>query len=713
MECTRCGSGNREGVRFCESCGAELGIACAACGAALRSGTRFCGACGHQVAGATDAQSLLPDAALKAEKPDKYTPAHLAERILGARGAVEGERKLVTIMFADIKGSLEMIEGADPEHTQAILDSAIATMMDAVHRYEGTVNKVLGDGIMALFGAPIAHEDHAVRAAYAALTLQREMQSVAADARHKHAVEVQARVGLHSGEVVVRAIGNDLSMDYDAIGPTVHIAGRMEQLATPGSTRITAETLRLAEGFIEVNSLGEVPVKGLEAPIELYELTGTGAARTRIQASAMRGLTRFVGRHAEIDTIHGGLKQAGEGHGQIVAVLGEPGVGKSRLFYEFIRSRRVEGWLVLENTSVSYGKASPWHPIIDMLKGYFKIDEDDDQRRTSEMVAGKLVMLDEAMRPALTPILALFGITVVDVEWNGLDEAQRRSRTLGAIKSLFLREARVQPVILMFEDLHWIDHETQAVLDSLVESLPTSPILLLANYRPEYEHNWGGRTYYAQIRIDPLGHEGAEEFAAALIGDDPGLKDLKQLLIQRTEGNPLFLEESVRTLVETGALVGERGGYRLQEKVDSIDLPATVQAILAARIDRLAPQSKTLLQCAAIIGHHVPYPVLEMVAETPESELRRGLVELQVAEFLYEAQLFPDLMYTFKHALTHEVTYNSVLQDRRRALHSRVGDAIGAIYPDRFRKNFGVIMSHYERGEAWEKAARLQHTGRA
>ncbi len=703
MQCTSCGSDNREGVLFCENCGAKLERACAACGAALSPDARFCGACGHSV----EADAPTPAPALQSERPERYTPSHLAERILGGRGALEGERKLVTILFADLKGSLEMIEGADPEHTQVILDAAVGAMMDAVHRYEGTVNKVLGDGIMAIFGAPLAHEDHAVRACYAALTLQTEMAAVATETRRKHGVEVQTRVGLHSGEVVVRAIGNDLSMDYDAIGPTVHIAGRMEQLATPGIARITAETLRLAEGFVEVKSLGPVPVRGLEAPIEVYELVGAGAARTRLQAAAARGLTRFVGRDPEVKALQQGLRSADEGHGQIVTVTGEAGVGKSRLFYEFTRSHRVEGWLILENSSVSYGKANPWHPVVDLLRGYFAIEEDDDQRRIAERVAGKLVMLDEAMRSALSPLLSLLGVAVDDEEWNGLEAADRRQRILETVKGLLIRESQEQPLIIVCEDLHWIDSETQALLDDLVASLPGNRILLLANFRPEYEHDWGAQADLTELRIDPLGAAGAEELASDLVGDDPSLDELKQLLIARTEGNPLFLEESVRTLAETGALVGNRGDYRLKEKVASIDVPATVQAILAARVDRLAPAAKHLLQCAAIVGHHVAQPVLAVVAEAEAAELHRSAAELQAGEFVFEAQLYPELMYVFKHALTHQVTYNGVLGDRRRELHARAGDAIAELYPDRRRENAMAIMSHYQRAEAWEKLARF------
>ncbi len=713
MECASCRTQNRDGLRFCERCGAKLEGHCPACNAAVPPDASFCGTCGHKLAGdappgtSPGTPIAAPGPTTATASPKSYTPAHLAERILNSRAVLVGERKQVTVLFADICGSMEMIEGTDPEQAQQILDTAVQVMMDAVYRYEGTVNKVLGDGIMALFGAPIAHEDHAVRAAFAALTLQRELQPVAAEVRRKHGVEVRARVGIHSGEVVVRTIGNDLSMTYDAIGATVHLASRMEQLAAPGTVRLTADALRLAEGFVEVLPLGPVPIKGIEAPIEVYELTGTGPARTRLQAAAARGLTRFVGRKAEMEHLAGVLGRAGDGQGQIAAVVGEPGVGKSRLFYEFVRARQAADWLVLESASVSYGKADPWHPIVELLKSYFEIDGEEDPRHAAEKIAGKLVMLDEALKAMLPPLFTLLNVPVDDEEWHALDEAARRDRSLDAVKGLLLRESQARPVILIFEDLHWIDEATQALLDSLVESLPAHRVLLLVNYRPEYKHGWGGRTYYTQLRIDPLGREGAEDLTTALIGEGPGLADLRDLLVGRTEGNPLFLEESVRTLVETGALDGEPGAYRLKGKVAAIEMPATVQAILAARIDRLAPNVKSVLQCAAIIGHNVLLHVLSAVAETEDGELRQCLVDLQTAEFLYEARLFPDLMYTFKHALTHEVAYRGVLQDRRKLLHRNVGIALEELYPDRFRQIMGILHAHYERAEAWDRAAKL------
>ena len=557
---------------------------------------------------------------------------------------------------------------------------------------------------MALFGAPIAHEDHAVRACYAALRMQETVTRYGDEMQRSHGVPVQIRVGLNAGAVVVRAIDSSLHMDYTAVGQTTHLAARMEQMAKPGSVLTTGETLRLAEGFVQVNALGPVAVKGLADPVEVFELVGASSTRTRLQALAARGLTRFVGRQAELEALRQALERAGTSHGQVVAVIGEPGVGKTRLVYEFIRSHHTHDWLVLESSSVSYGKATAYLPVRDLLKAYFQIDDRDDGRKIREKLTGKLLTLDATLGPTLPAFLTLLDVPVEDRRWQDLDPAQRRQRTLEAIKRLLLRESQVQPLLLVFENLHWIDAETQAILDSLIESLPTARLLLLVNYRPEYQHGWGNKTYYTQLRLDPLPPASAEELLQALLGDDPSLVPLKRLLIERTEGNPFFLEESVRALVETGVLVGARGAYRLAKPLESMQVPATVQAVLAARIDRLPPEEKRLLQTAAVIGTEVPFALLQAIGELSEEELRRGLGHLQAAEFLYETSLFPELEYTFKHALTHEVAYGGLLQERRRALHARIVEAIERLYADRLTEQAERLAQHAFRGEVWDKA---------
>jgi class 3 adenylate cyclase/tetratricopeptide (TPR) repeat protein len=703
MRCPHCQHENREGARFCAACGSSLAAKCPVCGSQPPPGAAFCDHCGTPLIGTTPAAIPAP-LAPRPQTPQAYTPTHLAEKILTSRAALEGERKQVTVLFADLKGSMELLADRDPEEARQLLDPVLERMMAAVHRYEGTVNQVMGDGIMALFGAPIAHEDHAVRACYAALAMQEAIGRYTEDLRRAHGIEVQIRVGLNSGEVVVRAIGNDLHMDYSAIGQATHLAARMEQLATPGSIRLTAETLRLAEGLIQVKPLGPMPVKGVSHPMEVFELTGAWPTRTRLQAFAARELTQFVARQAEIEAIHQALEQAGAGHGQLVAVIGEPGVGKTRLFYEFICSHRTHGWLLLESHGVSHGKATPYLPIRDLLKVYFQLEARDDGARVREKLTGKLLTLDEPLVSALPALLTLLDVPVEDREWQALDPSQRHQRTLDILKRLLLRESQVQPLVVVCENLHWIDTETQACLDSLVDSLPTARILLLVNYRPEYQHTWGSKTYYTQLRLDPLAPPGARTLLQALLGENADLTPLKHVLSERTEGNPFFLEESVRTLVESQVLVGQPGAYRLSRALPTIQVPATVQAVLAARMDRLPAEDKTLLQTAAVIGKDVPFPLLQAIAELPEEAVRGALTHLQSAEFLYEASLFPELEYTFKHALTQEVAYGSLLQERRRALHARIVESIERLYPDRMDEQVERLAYHALRGEVWRKA---------
>ena len=610
----------------------------------------------------------------------------------------------MTVLFADLKGSMELLADRDPEEASHLLDPVLERMMEAVHHYEGTVNQVMGDGIMALFGAPLAHEDHALRACYAALRMQERVRRYGDEVQRTHGVPIQIRVGLNSGDVVVRAISSDLHMDYSAVGQTTHLAARMEQMAKPDSVLLTAATLRLVEGHVRVKSLGPVSIKGLGEPVEVLELTGLAATRTRLQVAAARGLTRFVGRDGELDQLRIALERARAGHGQVVAIVGEPGVGKSRLVWELAHSHRTADWVVLEASSVSYGKATTFLPVIDLLRAYFGVEDRDDPRRMREKLIGKLLALDEGLRPALPALEAVLDLPVEDAAWANVATDQRRRRVIDAVRHVLLRESQAQPLLVIFEDLHWVDGDTQALLDGLVESLPSHRLLLLVNYRPEYRHAWGGKSYYQQIRLDPLGPETAESLLAGLLGSDTTLAPLRSVLIERAQGNPLFLEESVRALAETGVLVGERGTYRLAKAFQVAQMPATVQAILAARIDRLPPEDKALLQTASVIGKDVPLTLLQAITVLPENDLIATLERLQSAEFLYETQLSPDAQYTFKHALTHEVAYASLVGERRRALHAGIVDAIERLYPDRLAEHHDRLVHHSFRGEIWNKA---------
>jgi predicted ATPase/class 3 adenylate cyclase len=642
--------------------------------------------------------------------PLSYTPSHLAERILAtqaamaARGATDGERKIVTLVFSDLKGSTALIEGLDPEDARAIIDPALHIMMDAVHRYEGYVAQALGDGIFALFGAPLAHEDHPQRALYAALRMQEEMRRYSDTLRERGRAPLLMRVGVNTGEVVVRSIRKeDLHTDYVPIGHSTNVAARMEQLAAPGSILVTEQTHKLTAGYFEFKALGKTQVKGVEAPLNVYEVIGAGPLRTRLQVSVRRGLTRFVGRLSEMDQLRKALEQAKAGHGQIVGVMGEPGVGKSRLFYEFKLTSQ-SGCLVLEAFSVSHGKASPYLPVIELLKTYFDITVEDDERKRREKVGGKVLMLDRSLEDTLPYLFSLLGIEDSTSSLQQMDPQIRRRRTFEALKRLFLRESLNQPLILIFEDLHWIDSETQGLLDVLSESVASARILLLTNYRPEYRHEWGSKTYYTQLRLAPLGKDEAEELLTFLLGNDINLKALKQLILEKTEGTPFFMEEVVQTLAEEGILTGERGNYRLTHHVPTLHVPTTVQGVLTARIDRLAPAEKAFLHQLAIIGRQFPLSLVRRVVPQPEEELYRLLSSLQSKEFLYEQPAFPEPEYLFKHALTQEVAYGTVLQDRRKALHERTAQAIENLYSAKLEDHYSELAHHYSRSGNTQKA---------
>ena len=525
--CPRCKHENTAQAKFCEECAAPLARTCSSCGTKISPAAKFCPECGRS--------TTQP----RFDSPTAYTPKHLAEKILATRTAIEGERKHVTVLFADLKGSTELIAERDPEEAQGILDPVLKLMMDAVHYYEGTVSHAMGDGLMAIFGAPVAHEDHAIRACYAALRMQTAVKKHAEEIHLTKGVPVQIRVGLNSGNVVVRSISNDLRMDYTALGETVHLAARMEQMALPDAIFLAPGTLSLVEDYLVTKPLGERPVKGLLNPIDVHELLGTSTVRSRLQASVARGLSTFIGREPELELLRQGLGRARNGHGQVVALVGEAGVGKSRLFWEFKHAQATQKWLIIESNSVSYGKATSYLPLIELLKVYFKVDAADDMRRVREKVTGKLLALDRSLEPFLPALLSLLDVAHEDRAWAALDPPQRRQRTLEGIKRVLLSESRVQPLLVVFEDLHWVDAESQAFLDGLMDSLPTARILLLVNYRPEYQHAWSRKTYFREIRLDPLPPDTTDALLDTMLGKDPALQPLKRLLVDRTEGNPL------------------------------------------------------------------------------------------------------------------------------------------------------------------------------
>jgi class 3 adenylate cyclase/tetratricopeptide (TPR) repeat protein len=718
MICAQCQSENSFAAIFCDQCGARLETACPKCGETNRQGAKFCRNCGQLI---NHTAAAAPATVPGVPSLETYVPKHLAEKILASRQSLEGERKQVTVLFADIRGSTRLLEALDPEEAQKLIDPVLHVMMDAVHRYEGTVNQILGDGIMALFGAPLAHEDHAVRACYAALFMQEEMRRYRRKLGQSEELGLHIGIGLNSGEVVVRSISNDLNVDYSALGHTTHLAARMQELAAGGTTLMTASTLRQVEGFVQVKSVGGIQVKGVSRPVEAFEVVAATTARTRVQAGATRGLTPLVGRRAEIEVFSKLVEEAGSAKGQILAMVGEPGLGKSRLVHEFTQHQLRPGWLVLEGASVSYGKTTPYFPLIEMLRRYFQIAHGEGSQGIQDRVVTHILELDDMLKDAIPPILSLLGALADEVHpsapwaqlkdvvnamerYLGMDPQQRRRYTFDAIKRVLIRESQRQPLLIVFEDLHWIDSETQTFLDSLIESLPMARILLLFDYRPEYSHSWGDKSYYTQLRVDPLHPTSAEELLQHLLGRNADLAPLKELLMRRTEGNPFFAEESVRSLVETGVLVGEKGTYRPGLKIDEILIPSTVQNVLADRIDRLPLEEKRLLQTAAVIGVIVPLPLLRAVAELPENDLHRYVSHLQTAEFLYETNLFPEAEYSFKHALTTEVAYGALLHERRTYLHTRILKALEEMTENVPHDHLEKLAHHAFQGELWDKA---------
>jgi predicted ATPase/class 3 adenylate cyclase len=668
-----------------------------------------------------------------APPPVTYTPSHLAERIraeqaaLEARSGADGERKTITALFADIQDSTALIENLDPEAARRLIDPALQLMMDAVHRYEGFVVQPTGDGIFALFGAPIAHEDHPQRALFAALLMQADSKRYAEQLRRAQGINLQIRVGINTGEVVLREIRkDDLHADYTPVGHSTHLAARMESLASGGAAVISDRTYKLIEGYFECKALGEAKVKGVTEPIPIYEVLGVGPLRTRLQVSAnRRGLTRFVGRQSELEQLQRALAQAKAGHGQIVGVMGEPGLGKSRLVYE-VKLTAQTGCLILEAYSVSHGKASAYLPLIELLKSYFDIQPQDEERKRREKVGGKVLMLDRSLEDTLPYLFALLSVEEQPSPLQQMDAQIRRRRTFEALKRLLLRESLNQPLLLIFEDLHWIDSETQGFLDVLSESVASAKVLLLVTYRPEYRSEWGQKTYYTQLRLAPFGKAEAEEFLDELlgisvgadprVGPPPGahtgvpLHDLKQLILEKTEGTPFFMEEIVQELREQGVLVRDDiGARRAVPLPHDLHIPTTVQGVLAARIDRLAPEEKTLLQQLAVIGREFALSLVRQVIAQPEDDLYRLLATLQRKEFLYEQPALPEVEYVFKHALTQEVAYNSVLQARRKEWHEGVARAIEALWPDQAEDRCSELAYHYRRSGNLPKAITYLH----
>ncbi|HJU11994.1 MAG TPA: adenylate/guanylate cyclase domain-containing protein, partial [Candidatus Binataceae bacterium] len=682
MRCANCGRENREGRKFCAECGSRMITNCGQCGTANEPGEKFCGECGF---------SLFPSLANPAPA---YSRSALNQLTPGA--AIDGERKMITALFADIKGSTALMEELDPEEAQTIVDPALKTMIEAVRHYDGYIVQSTGDGIFALFGAPVAHEDHPQRALYASLRMHDAIRRYAERLRASGRSPLQIRIGVNTGEVVMRSIRtDDTHREYAPIGHTTNLAARMQALANAGSTVVTEGTRHLVEGYFSLRLLGTSQVRGISEPVNIYEVNGLGPLRTRLQRAVGRGLTAFVGREAEMQTLRRAAELARQGRGQLVAVMGDPGVGKSRLFLEF-KATSQSGWMLLETFSVSYGKASPYLPLIELLQSYFKIVSDDDPRTCREKITGRILALDRSLEDTLPYVFALLGLTNSGEPMAQMDIQVKKRRTLDAVKRILLRESLNQPLTIIFEDLHWVDEQTQELLNLLVDSLDGAKVLLMVNYRPEYKSRWNDKNYCTELRLEPLPGESADALLTSLMGDSDELRPLKRLIIEKAEGTPFFMEETVQMLFDEGFLVRDdpppdaKGGRRGEpgkivkatRPVSELKIPQTVQAILASRIDRLPAGEKELLEILAVIGWAFPLSLICEVTGESDDQLRHKLDDLQTAEFIYEQPAVGDLEYSFKHALTQEVAYGSLLLERRRSLHKLVAAALESLYEE-------------------------------
>jgi class 3 adenylate cyclase/tetratricopeptide (TPR) repeat protein len=677
---------------------------CAACGTANQVDENFCGACGAALAQeADDPPRGMPHHA--PPDPRAYTPRHLADKILTSRAALEGERKQVTVLFADIHGSLALQEDLDPEDWHRVMDCCFAILTAGVHRFEGTVNQYTGDGIMALFGAPIAHEDHAQRGCYAALHLQTELLRYAEELRRTRGFGFAIRLGLNSGEVVVGKIGDDLRMDYTAQGHVVGLAARMEQLAAPDRVYLTAHTAALVAGYFRLRDLGLFTVKGVREPLRIHELEGVGTLRTRLDVSRARGFSRFVGRADEMAALATALTRAAAGTAQVVGVVAEAGVGKSRLVHEFAQHCRTQGVAIHTAHGVAHGKLIPFLPVLELLRDYFGLTAQDGDAVARTKVAGTLVLLDPALSDGLALLFDFLGVPDPAQPAAHTESEVRQRALLAVLKRLVHAATQRAPEVILIEDLHWIDGASETFLENLVAALPGSRALLLVNFRPEYHANWMQKSFYQQIALAPLGAAASAELLENLLGRDPSLAGLVELLHARTGGNPFFIEEAVQALVGSGVLDGTRGAYRLTQPVREVAIPATVQALLAARIDRLAPPEKAVLETAAVIGKEFSATVLQRVAALPDSQVTQALHTLMTVELVYARALYPEAEYAFKHPLTQEVAYRMQLADRRARVHAAVAQALGELSAGKGDEHAALLAHHWEAaGERLEAA---------
>jgi predicted ATPase/class 3 adenylate cyclase len=695
VQCPQCQQDNPSQARFCIRCGAGFTPSCSHCGTELPVGAAFCFGCGRPVTAAA------PIPAARFASPESYTPKHLADRILTTRSALEGERKQVTVLFADVSGFTALSERLDPEEVHRLMAGAFDLILAEVHRYEGTVNQFLGDGIMALFGAPIAHEDHAQRAVHAALGIGAALARYQEELRSR-GITFRVRQGINTGLVVVGSIGSDLRMDYTAMGDTTNVAARMQQASAPGQVLIAEATHRLIADHFHTRSLGEITLKGKREPVTAWEVTAARTARTRIEIGAEHGLTPFVGRQRELGILMDCFEQARGGQGQIVFIVGEPGIGKSRLLYEFRRGLGAEAtWL--EGHCGPFGQSTPFLPLIDLLRWSFGIAEGDPEATMVGKIERGVLALGEDLRSIVPFVLNLLSVGSGDTAVLGMDPQQRRGEIFDALRRLMARAAEARPQVVVYEDLHWIDQATEDYLLFFADSIPASRVLHVLSYRTGYRHPFGERTYHTRLALTALPSQASVRMAEAMLATSDLPEELTALIVRKAEGNPFFVEEVVKSLQEAEAIRRAGDRYVLARPAHEIVVPDTIQDVLMARVDRLPEAAKRTLQMASVIGRDFSRRLLDRLSDAGE-RTENLLGQLKAVELIYEKAVLPELSYTFKHALTHEVAYGSLLIQRRKELHGRIGLAIEELYGDRLTEQYEVLAYHFEKSEAWVKA---------
>lgn len=700
MQCLACEHQNREQARFCEECGAALPVRCAGCGQVNRPSAKFCDECGGRLGAPPDAAEPPATDAGEARAPQTYTPRYLAEKILTTRSALEGERKLVTVLFADIADSSALAQELDAEKLHLLMDRVLQLAADAVHRYEGTVNSYLGDGMMALFGAPIALEDHAVRAVHAALTIQETIRGYNSEIEHEHGVAVRLRIGLNTGSVVVGRIGDDLRMDYTANSNVVHLASRMQSLAEPGTIVITEDTYRASAEEVLAEPLGPVEVRGQREPVVVYKVTGRAPWRDRLEIRAEAGLTALVGRRGELAELHQRLTRAEIGQGQAVALVGEPGLGKSRLLYEFRRSLAGDRVTWLEGHCRARGLTLPYGPVLEILRILFRLEEGDNPFQVAEKLRRGVPELDPTLVEALPFLELLFGLPGDDAVLAGLQPKDKRARTQQAIADVLAAAARQRPLVLVFENLHWRDQSSEDFIAYLAGSLSGLPVLLVTTHRPGYQLRWADMPCFAQIPLDRLADGEMGQMASGLLGQDVA-EDLLRFIAEKADGNPLFIEEVTRALVERNFVIHQPARLQLASTAE-VEFPSTVQGIIQARIDALGEPVKQTVQIAAVIGREFDLPLVTATSDTA-AEVPGHIETLKRVELVQQTRLLPNLEYRFKHAVIQGVAYRSLLGARRQALHGAIGRSMEHLGRE---AQAGILAHHYSLSDQREKAVR-------